>query len=120
MRFVSSQHRRVAIRGMARRAERIGEPEVDPLPTTIFIIVYTSGTTGSPTGVLFQQRSPYAHAPVPILYYDYFARQPVCCGLSAQLGGIDQHVLHPSLGGRPTVVIGGRQRLRQRSDGCRK
>src|SRR6202049_2437007 len=47
-----------------------GEPDVDPLADDNFLIVYTSGTTGSPKGVLFQQRQSIAHAPVPLLYYD--------------------------------------------------
>ncbi len=47
-----------------------GEPDVDPLADDNFLIVYTSGTTGSPKGVLFQQRQSVAHAPIPILYYD--------------------------------------------------
>jgi acyl-CoA synthetase (AMP-forming)/AMP-acid ligase II len=51
-------------------AQADGEPDADPLADDNFLIVYTSGTTGSPKGVLFQQRQSIAHAPVPLLYYD--------------------------------------------------
>ena len=46
------------------------EPGVDVTGEDNFLIVYTSGTTGSPKGALFQQKHSVAHAPVPALYYD--------------------------------------------------
>ena len=51
-------------------AQSADEPDVDVVDEDNFLIVYTSGTTGSPKGVLFQHRQPIAHAPVPVLYYD--------------------------------------------------
>ena len=51
-------------------AQGADEPDVDVVDEDNFLIVYTSGATGSPKGVLFQQRQSIVHAPVPVLYYD--------------------------------------------------
>lgn len=51
-------------------AHSANEPDVDVVDEDNFLIVYTSGTTGSPKGVLFQQRQSIVHAPIPVLYYD--------------------------------------------------
>jgi acyl-CoA synthetase (AMP-forming)/AMP-acid ligase II len=46
------------------------EPAIDVTGEDNFLIVYTSGTTGSPKGALFQQKHSVAHAPVPVILYD--------------------------------------------------
>jgi acyl-CoA synthetase (AMP-forming)/AMP-acid ligase II len=46
------------------------EPAIDVVGDDNFLIVYTSGTTGTPKGALFQQKHCVAHAPVPIVLYD--------------------------------------------------
>jgi acyl-CoA synthetase (AMP-forming)/AMP-acid ligase II len=51
-------------------AQDESEPVVDVTGDDNFLIVYTSGTTGSPKGALFQQRHSVAHAPVPVILYD--------------------------------------------------
>lgn len=48
-----------------------GEPPVDVTGDDHFFICYTSGATGTPKGVLHQQRQSVAHAPVVIVGYEF-------------------------------------------------
>ncbi|MBS0446911.1 MAG: long-chain-fatty-acid--CoA ligase [Proteobacteria bacterium] len=54
-----------------------GEPPVDVTGDDHFFICYTSGATGTPKGVLHQQRQSVAHAPVVILGYEFAAESRV-------------------------------------------
>jgi len=47
------------------------EPMVDITSDDNFFICYTSGATGIPKGVLFQQRQSVAHGPVVVLGYEF-------------------------------------------------
>lgn len=47
------------------------EPSVDVTVDDNFMICYTSGATGTPKGVLHQQRQSVAHAPVVVWYYQF-------------------------------------------------
>lgn len=51
-------------------AQHDAEPAIDVTGEDNFLIVYTSGTTGSPKGALFQQKHSVAHAPVPVILYE--------------------------------------------------
>lgn len=48
-----------------------GEPPVDVTAEDNFFICYTSGATGTPKGVLHQQRQVVAHAPVVVIGYEF-------------------------------------------------
>lgn len=48
-----------------------GEPPVDVIGDDHFFICYTSGATGTPKGVLHQQRQCVAHAPVVTTGYEF-------------------------------------------------
>lgn len=47
------------------------EPDIDVVGDDDFLIVYTSGTTGAPKGALFQQKQSVAHAPIPVILYEF-------------------------------------------------
>ena len=47
------------------------DPEVDVTGEDNFFICYTSGATGTPKGVLHQQRQAIAHAPVVVIGYEF-------------------------------------------------
>jgi acyl-CoA synthetase (AMP-forming)/AMP-acid ligase II len=47
------------------------EPKVDVTGEDGFFICYTSGATGTPKGVLHQQRQSVAHAPVVVIGYEF-------------------------------------------------
>lgn len=47
------------------------EPQVDVTGDDNFFICYTSGATGTPKGVLHQQRQSVAHAPVVVIGYEF-------------------------------------------------
>lgn len=47
------------------------EPQVDITGEDNFFICYTSGATGTPKGVLHQQRQSVAHAPVVVIGYEF-------------------------------------------------
>ncbi|VWX61865.1 conserved hypothetical protein [Burkholderiales bacterium 8X] len=47
------------------------EPQVDVTADDNFFICYTSGATGTPKGVLHQQRQSVAHAPVVVIGYEF-------------------------------------------------
>lgn len=47
------------------------EPQVDVTGEDNFFICYTSGATGTPKGVLHQQRQSVAHAPVVVIGYEF-------------------------------------------------
>jgi acyl-CoA synthetase (AMP-forming)/AMP-acid ligase II len=47
------------------------EPTVDVTGEDHFFICYTSGATGTPKGVLHQQRQSVAHAPVVVIGYEF-------------------------------------------------
>jgi fatty-acyl-CoA synthase/long-chain acyl-CoA synthetase len=47
------------------------EPAVDVTGEDPFFICYTSGATGTPKGVLHQQRQSVAHAPVVVIGYEF-------------------------------------------------
>ena len=47
------------------------EPQVDITGDDNFFICYTSGATGTPKGVLHQQRQSVAHAPVVVIGYEF-------------------------------------------------
>ena len=53
------------------------EPTVDVTGDDNFMICYTSGATGTPKGVLHQQRQSVAHAPVVVWYYEFGASSRV-------------------------------------------
>jgi len=48
-----------------------GEPAVDVTGEDNFFICYTSGATGTPKGVLHQQKQSVAHAPVVVIGYEF-------------------------------------------------
>lgn len=52
-------------------AQDVREPTVDVTADDDFFICYTSGATGTPKGVLHQQRQSVAHAPVVVIGYDF-------------------------------------------------
>lgn len=47
------------------------EPAIDVTGEDLFFICYTSGATGTPKGVLHQQRQSVAHAPVVAIGYEF-------------------------------------------------
>lgn len=51
-------------------AQSPDEPVTDPTGDDNFFICYTSGATGTPKGVLHQQRQSVAHAPVIPIHYE--------------------------------------------------
>lgn len=52
-------------------AQNSSEPTVDVTGDDNFFICYTSGATGTPKGVLHQQRQSVAHAPVVVIGYEF-------------------------------------------------
>lgn len=52
-------------------AQDASEPTVDVTGEDNFFICYTSGATGTPKGVLHQQRQSVAHAPVVVIGYEF-------------------------------------------------
>lgn len=52
-------------------AQNASEPTVDVTGDDNFFICYTSGATGTPKGVLHQQRQSVAHAPVVVIGYEF-------------------------------------------------
>jgi acyl-CoA synthetase (AMP-forming)/AMP-acid ligase II len=52
-------------------AQDASEPTVDVTGSDNFFICYTSGATGTPKGVLHQQRQSVAHAPVVVIGYEF-------------------------------------------------
>ncbi len=52
-------------------AQDAREPEIDVTGNDNFFICYTSGATGTPKGVLHQQRQSVAHAPVVVVGYEF-------------------------------------------------
>lgn len=52
-------------------AQDASEPTVDVTGNDNFFICYTSGATGTPKGVLHQQRQSVAHAPVVVIGYEF-------------------------------------------------
>ena len=53
------------------------DPAVDVTGEDDFFICYTSGATGTPKGVLHQQRQSVAHAPVVVIGYEFDAHTKV-------------------------------------------
>jgi acyl-CoA synthetase (AMP-forming)/AMP-acid ligase II len=58
-------------------AQSPAEPAVDVTGDDHFFICYTSGATGTPKGVLHQQRQSVAHAPVVIVGYEFVPESKV-------------------------------------------
>ena len=58
-------------------AQSAAEPDVDVTADDNFFICYTSGATGTPKGVLHQQRQSVAHAPVVVIGYEFTAESRV-------------------------------------------
>ena len=54
-------------------AQDASDPAVDVTGNDNFFICYTSGATGTPKGVLHQQRQSVAHAPVVVIGYEFSA-----------------------------------------------
>ena len=52
-------------------AQDTAEPRVDVTGEDNFFICYTSGATGTPKGVLHQQKQSVAHAPVVVVGYEF-------------------------------------------------
>ncbi len=52
-------------------AQDASEPDIDVTGEDNFFICYTSGATGTPKGVLHQQKQSVAHAPVVVIGYDF-------------------------------------------------
>jgi acyl-CoA synthetase (AMP-forming)/AMP-acid ligase II len=53
------------------------EPSVEVTGDDHFFICYTSGATGTPKGVLHQQRQSIAHAPVVVIGYEFAANSRI-------------------------------------------
>jgi acyl-CoA synthetase (AMP-forming)/AMP-acid ligase II len=53
------------------------EPDVDVTADDNFFICYTSGATGTPKGVLHQQKQSVAHAPVVVIGYEFTSETKV-------------------------------------------
>ena len=77
--------------------------------------LYTSGATGTPKGVLLQQRQSVVHAPVPIIGYEFAGRHSKVLLVIRTTRRVDQHVLRAGVARRRLTVVLADQRIQRRT-----